>query len=437
MRQLLVVAPSFPPVNSADMHRVRLSVPFYAEHGWAPHVLTISPDQHDGLSDPDLVRTLPQGLPLIECGALPRPLTGLVGVRNAGLRALGHLYRAGARAIRDRRIDLVYFSTTMFPVMTLGRLWQVRFGTPYVLDMQDPWKTDYRGAGTTSGLRARAARWLHGVLEPFAMRGVAGLTAVSPAYIETLRHRYPWIGDRPAACVPFGASPTDFEAAQALPFVNRFFGRAEGHLVGLAVGRGGRDLSAAAARLFSAVRLLSDRAPGLAAPQLVFVGTDYAAPGREQRTIEPVAQRCRAEQFVREFPSRVGYLHALRLLLEADFAVVLGSDDTAYSPSKVYPYLLSGRPIVAVLPEGSPAADVLRRAGTAFVHSFRNGPAGSAEIATLAEGLERFLARPTARADSSAELLAGIHARTLTGQQCAVFDAAVAARRPLEAKCPA
>ncbi|NJM63821.1 MAG: hypothetical protein HC849_32625, partial [Oscillatoriales cyanobacterium RU_3_3] len=38
---------------------------------------------------------------------------------------------------------LVFFSTTIFPVMLLGKRWWQKFGVPYVLDFQDPWRSDY------------------------------------------------------------------------------------------------------------------------------------------------------------------------------------------------------------------------------------------------------------------------------------------------------
>src|SRR6185312_6379437 len=54
-----------------------------------------------------------------------------------------------------------------------------------------------------------------------------------------------------------------------------------------------------------------------------------------------------------EVPHRVGYLEAIRLQNAADCLLLLGSTDLAYSPSKVYLYYLSRRPIVALVFAGS------------------------------------------------------------------------------------
>ena len=64
------------------------------------------------------------------------------------------------------------------------------------------------------------------------------------------------------------------------------------------------------------------------------------------------------------------YLQGLRLLADAHFCVMLGSDDPAYSPSKVYPYLMTGRPFVAVLHEASPVLPLLRQSGAGVVATF-------------------------------------------------------------------
>ena len=36
MRRVLIVSPSFPPISAADLHRVRMSLPYYREFGWEP-----------------------------------------------------------------------------------------------------------------------------------------------------------------------------------------------------------------------------------------------------------------------------------------------------------------------------------------------------------------------------------------------------------------
>ena len=431
MRRVLIVSPSFPPVSAADLHRVRTSLPHFASFGWASHVLAIAPADHGGLIEPELLTTVPKDVPVTRTPALPAAIARFAGVGNPGLRALGHLYRAGNRLLGDESYDLVYFSTTMFPVMALGRLWKARHGVPYVIDLQDPWKTGYAGAGTRAGLKASAARAMHSVLEPFTMKRVDGIVSVSRAYIDTLQQRYPWISEDCCAVIPFGASAADFDAATRSAWQNPFFDPGDGAVHLVAVGRGGRDLAPAAEVLFNALRMLRDRNAPIPPLRAWFAGTDYASTHGEQ-TIAPAAELAGVGSLVSETPERLPYLHALRLLQDASVTVILGSDDPAYSPSKVYPYLLAGKPFVAVLHESSPVAPLLEAAGTGIVARFRPGVDSSLVSARLADRLGRLLNSLPAHAPVAPELLESVEARELTRRQCLVFDL-VARRQAHEA----
>ena len=418
MKRVLIVSPSFPPVSAADLHRVRMSLPYYREFGWDPIVLAVRPDAHGGLVEPELEKSVTGDVTVVRTGAMNATVTGAVGVRAVGLRALGHLYRAGADLIRRHDIDLVFFSTTQFPVLTLGRAWRARFGTPYVIDMQDPWKSDYQGAGKPRGIKASLARTMHGVLEPLAMRRAAGIVSVSPSYIETLRRRYPSLEADACMTIPFGAHAPDIDVARATPWRNAFFDRNDGRLHGVSVGRGGRDMSMAAEVLLRACQ----KAPHDIA--LSFVGTDYAS-RVASKTMTPIADRLGAGSWVQESPARVPYFDALRLLLDSHFTVVLGSDDAAYRPSKVFPYLITGRPFVAVLHASSPAVDVLRLAGTGVVVTFDATSDPESLSAKLAEDLEWVVARAGQTLRVPAALRDSIGSRELTRQQCLAFNAAI------------
>lgn len=426
MKRVLIVSPHFPPVSAADMHRVRVSLPFFESFGWRPHVLAVAAEhQAEDVLDPLLLDTLPPDVPVTRVGALPLKWTRPVGVGNVALRAWPYLYRAGARIIRSERIDLVFFSTTMFASMALGRLWKRRFGVPYVLDMQDPWVSDYQGAGAPAPRpKSALARGLHAVLEPFTMRKVDGLISVSPAYCEALQQRYPSISGKMCETVPFGASETDFEVARKLGGGDRSLPTADGCTQGVYVGRGGRDMAVAAEILFRALAHAAARRE----VRLTFVGTAYAPVGKGAPSIAPIAARLGVAHLVTESPDRVPYFNGLRRLAEADFLIVLGSDDPQYSPSKVYPYLLARRPLVAILHEASPVVGLLRSAGAGIVVTF--GSAGEVEKASaeLAAVLPAWLDRLPFEPTIDPSVLARCSARELTGRQCALFDAVVAQR---------
>jgi hypothetical protein len=69
--------------------------------------------------------------------------------------------------------------------------------------------------------------------------------------------------------------------------------------------------------------------------------------------------------------ARVGFLEAIRLQQEADVLLMLGSSDLAYSPSKLYLYYLTQRPMLGVVFEDSVLRSLLEELACAYLVSFR------------------------------------------------------------------
>lgn len=427
MRQLLIVSPNFPPVNAPDLHRVRMSLPHFRNLGWSAAVLAVGGSEGRVL-EPELLQSVPADVPVTYVKALPLAVTRHVGVGNPVLRAFHQLYRAGLRLIRERQIDLVFFSTTMFPALALGRLWKARTGVPFVVDMQDPWVSDYLEEHPEARPpKYNVARRLHRVLEPFTMRAVDGVIAVSAAYSDTLRRRYPWISEDMCATIPFGAAEDDMTLARRIDFQNPWFRPGDAEIHAVYVGRGGRDLDTAATVLFRSLKLARD-AGAAPAVRVWCIGTDYAPTGRGRPTIQPVARREGVEDAVTESTDRVAYLQALRLLQEADLLVVLGSDDAQYSPSKVYPYLLARRPLVSIVHEDSPILELLQRAAAGPVITFRDDADVDTAAARLAAAWPALAGHAVAGPALGDSVVSPWLAPELARQQCAVFDAVLSRR---------
>jgi glycosyltransferase involved in cell wall biosynthesis len=426
VKRVLIVSPHFPPVNAPDVHRVRMSLSYYRDHGWEPHVLAVRAEDQPEPSDPSLLETLPAHVPVTRVAALSSKLSAYAGIGNVALRAWPQLYREGAKLIRRGGMDLVFFSTTMFFAMPLGRLWHRRYHVPYVLDFQDPWFSTYYDDKPRSERppKYRIVNGLHRRLERWTMKDAAGVIAVSDAYIAALRARYPWITPGMCDTIPFGASARDFEVAE------RFRRRPTGGdrpagPVGVYVGRGGPDMATAARILFRGIADGAGRPRLRPDIQLKFIGTDYAADARARKTLEPVAQEEGLGSCVEEVIARQPYLVALAALRDADFLVLLGSDDPAYSASKVYPYILAKRPLLAILHERSPLVDVLERTRAGVVVTFSGRDDIDAAARRLRSGWDSFVGRFGHAPDTDWEIFRTLTAPYLTERQCRIFDRAV------------
>ena len=354
MKRLLLVSPHWLPASTPDLQRIRLSLPHYRAHGWEPIVLGVDARDIESTLEPELTMSVPADIAVHRCRALTVSLTRRFGLGNLGWRCLPELVATGERLIRREGIDLVVFSTTQFVTLLAARSWHARTGVPYVVDLQDPWRTgDYELPGAPrppGGRKYQFARLVAWALEEFTFRHAAGFISVSDIYLTTLRERYAWMRRRASICIPFGASPDDFALARRLPpGPGESLSRTAGEIHLVSTGAAGPMLSGALQRLFHAVRDFRNRQPAAAARlRFHFIGSQYAPAGAATRQILPVAAAFGVEDLVTEIPHRLGYLASLRRQEQADGLMLLGSHDPAYVPSKLAPYLISGRPLLAL-----------------------------------------------------------------------------------------
>ncbi len=435
MPRLLIVSAHFPPVNTPDMQRVRMSLPHFVDAGWEVVVLTV--DDHEPIAplEPELLATVPRAVIIVRTPIFSRRWTRWLGINNLGLRSLPFLHRAGARLLRRERFDVVYFSTTQFILMPLGRLWRREFGVPYVIDLQDPWLSDYYsqpGAPRPpGGWKYFFAQVSARLFEGWTLRRAAHVLSVSSSYLDTLRRRYAWFGGNYSSVLTFGAPDADFILARARHGSQPRLLPATPTLKIAYAGRLGPDIQPALETLFAAVAMLRHSARPI---ELFFFGSSYAPVAQARATTTEIAARHGIGHLVHEHPARIGYLDSLRLLLESDLCLLLGSSDRAYSPSKVYPTLYAGRPAVALAPAGSVLESLLEELGGAALVRFQPGahsdPAAAAQLAELFRRFSTHPADPLGPPPDTARLEAKYTAAAIAAQQLAIFNAIISLQHP-------
>ncbi len=362
------------------MQRIRMSLPHYRENGWEPVILTIEDKFQDGVREPALLTTLPRDLRVIRVPAIPLPLARWCGMGNTGLRMLPYLLWFGIRLLQAEKFDLIFFSNTQFITFPVGRLWRAWFGVPYVIDLQDPWRTDYyERSGSRrppGGWKYQFARFQAWLLEGWTYRRAGGFMSVSPGYLRELTGRYAWFAKIPAEVIRFGASRQDMDHAARRPLDPPLFQRQKGELHLLYTGASGPVMPHSLSVLFDGVRKYRAQNPERGNRlRFHFVGTSYVAPGTGVMSVVPVAETCGVADLVDEIPHRIGHLEALAWQLQADVLLLPGSSDLAYSPSKLYPYFLTGRPILGIVFRNSVMEHLLEELGCAQLVRFsENAP---------------------------------------------------------------
>jgi hypothetical protein len=412
-----------------------MSLSYYRQCGWEPVVLCVEARDVAGTREPELELTYPSDIRIVRVRAFSLRWTRWFGLGNLGWRAWWSLQQAGSRLLRREPFDLVFFSTTQFLTFALGPVWRRRFGVPYVIDVQDPWRTDYYerpGAPRPpGGLKYVVARAVARFLEGPVYRRAAGFISVSEPYLVDLGTRYPWFGAKPQAKIRFGASAADFARIREHPEAGMVLDREPGKLHFLYTGASGPIMPHALNQLFSAFKQYEAQHPERATRfHFHFYGTSYVPLGQGVPSVLPVAEQHGLAARVTEIPHRLGHLESLSLLLQADALLLLGSSDRAYSPSKLYPYYLSGKPILSVVFHDSYLETILAELNCSIVAAFDSGlPADSAQgpihrffdLALAGFPPQAMPARRDALFNRS------FLADTLTRRQCELFDQALAA----------
>jgi hypothetical protein len=376
MKRVLIISPNFPPVNSADMHRIRQSLPYFKELGWEPVVITVDEAYIEAYSlDPILMHTIPAEIEVHKVKAFNVNITRKIGLGSLSIRSYYHFQKAGDRLLKERKFDLVYFSTTAFHVMALGPRWKRKFGVPFILDIQDPWRSDFyldkpkHERPPKFFISYNIDKYLEGKTVPFAN----GIISVSQGYCDTFLKRYPVLKPHQFQVIPFGASSYDFEVmAENVKEVDRI--RLSNDKINVVyVGRGGHDLQFAINIIFGAFSKGLQQEPELfCRVRLWFIGTSYAPAGTGSQTIKPVAEKWGIGEFVTEITDRMPYFDTLFLLKKADALLVPGSTDMSYTASKIYPYILAKKPLLGVFYEQSSVVNVIRETNAGTIIAFNH-----------------------------------------------------------------
>ena len=427
MKQLLIISPYFPPCNAADMQRVRMSLPYFAAHGWEAEVVAVDPDYADIVKDELLTESLPPGIKIHRVKAFDKKWTAKLGLGSIALRSLFYYRKKVNALLKAKQYDLIYFSTTQFPVCVLGAYWKKRFNIPYVIDMQDPWHSDYY-QGKPRDLQPKKywfSYHLNKYLEPVAIKNSDGLIAVSDRYINDLKKRYPRISAIPSSTITFGAFEPDLQIAA------RNAGRFKPILYPgfkniVYIGRGGNDMHKALIPLFEALKL------GLATEQetfqqikLYFIGTSYAAIGRGEPTVLPLAEKYGILDNVIEVTDRISYYHTLCTLQQADALFIPGSDDPKYTASKIYTYMSVPKPLLTIFNKESSAIGILKQYGITRVYNY-DDVSPSDLMAFLIQLVKGDLLPDT----YNAAVLSKYSAETMTLNQCNLFNRVIVSDAP-------
>jgi glycosyltransferase involved in cell wall biosynthesis len=379
IRRLLVVAYYFPPRSGGGVQRTAKFVRYLPEFGWLPTVLTIAPSFYGDNLDLSHVNDFPDAVEVIRTRAarsvtyssrLLRFTFGLgrmcfssatrrmrkarwfAGRKRPGsdrfhpkgaILWLFHAVRAGLRAHRRRRFELIYATGEPYSDFLVAWMLSLLTRTPFVLDMRDPWTLDpYEGE-----LGSKVGQFVQGLGEHrtlsacsaciFANQSIDRYAEVFPKW----RHKFHYI--------PNGYDAADFDNIAPKQFEKFTIVHNGSFLPGYRT----------ADKFLLALRDLLKANPELRQRmQVLFVGKI----GQEEQLVRDLS--------LDGVVQHIGYVphrRSIEYLRGADLLLLVGGRHRWEETAKLYEYLASGKPILASLRLDGAAANLLRRHSSARI----------------------------------------------------------------------
>lgn len=368
MRKVLFIAYLFPPTANSGTRRSLSFVNHLPDFGWQPVVLTLK-DPPARTCDATLLAEVRAGIRIERVA-----LAGVAIARGVARLAIPAKWRARVASALEWRIDgavqvpdetaswypaavkrgvelhaevgfdAIYASGWPWTSFLVARAIARRTGCPYVLDFRDTWTP----RGTEKWERPTRARALVGPwLERFAARHAAALVTVTPSLVDAIRES---TGTPEVHCITNGFEPTDFPSAQTPTDA------VSDGLIRIAyTGIWREDYGLHG--LYRAIRQLREAGcPGLWRLRVCAAGF-IPGPAREMGVDDMVEEL-----------GYVPHARATAMMNDADMlylSVPTGFYANASLPGKMFEYMGSATPILAVVPTASEVARVLADVGGA------------------------------------------------------------------------
>ena len=365
--KVLIVSFRFPPHGGIGPRPVLGLTKHLSRYGWQPYVLTGTGGGYHPL-DPDLLAEIPADVRVvrtrfIEAKRLVRLLSRLrLGklyrsstFPKAGLGWIPFAYRAGRPLMAEEKIDAIFSMSHPFSSHLVAYLLKRRSGKPWVAHYWDQYSIRQLMEFPT-----RLHKWIAEELDKMVVRYADVVINLTEGYTRA----YATLAGAPDSTkfvtIPDAFDPEDFPhlGEPYQPTANPAF--TISYIGSFAKGQTGDSFIQAMGELLQEGQIPIDRI------KLVFVGNPGGISFGSSRFDHVVHKT----GFVKHSEAISNMMASDVLLL-----VVTSQRGADNIPGKAFEYIASGKPILAVVPPGGYASDVITRTGTGVVADVDDIPA--------------------------------------------------------------
>lgn len=354
----LFVVYDFPPATSSGVFRPLRFLKRLPELGW--DVTVIAPRCGRGtLRDPQLLERIPSQIRVVRTAAPePRLLQLALNKLHMGgvSRAIDRWWRlpdpqrawvpfavrAALKSLNNESHDVLWTSSAPYSAHLAGHVIHEKTGIPWVADFRDEWTTHPE---LMPHLPTDFHRRLHRRWEQRVLGSADAISGVSEAFVEDLKRSAPKRDPQSFFVLPNGFDEDDFETPCPPPESDRFTVLYPGRVYG----------EQALQTFLEGARQAIDS--GRIDPNLLRI--EFIGHGNEQLNTYGLPKECL------HATGQVSHKEAIDRMRSAALLVLLADAHRGPGvfPGKIFPFLASGRPILAIATADAGVSHLLQEAG--------------------------------------------------------------------------
>lgn len=340
---------TFPARDESLLKKIPADVPVYRTDIFEPYDLyrkLTGKKKTDGI-DVNTLRSKDEGLPLSE--RLSEFIRATFFIPDARMGWRRYAVKEGIRIIKEENVDAIYSSSPPYTCSLIARDLKRKTGLPWIAGFRDPW----------TGFLTTPDRWflpaaIDRRMEHSAFKEADYVDVAWTGIAADALGKYPTLDSANFHHLPNGFDSNDFPTTDPNSRTdNRFTVTYTGSMYGLRTPR----------EFLSAVETLVEN--GKVNPEKIrlrFIG-------RFGDEVHQMFQQSKVKDSI-EVEGYIPHGESIRQLLLSDallLVVDVTSDSAEIVPGKVYEYIGTGKPVIAVAPEQSAIADLFAETKAGFV----------------------------------------------------------------------
>jgi glycosyltransferase involved in cell wall biosynthesis len=359
MKKVLAVAYHYPPVGGGGVFRTLKFTKYLSQFGFRPYVLTVKNSMYTP-KDPSLVRDIPPDVEIIATFSFEHRLLRASRLLNispewffipdTNVGWLPFAIRAGRKIIPQENIDVIYVTAPIWTSLLIGYLLKKKTKKPLVVDFRDPWTINPYHKSPTK-LHAK----IDNCLERRVMTIADYVITVSQPYKRRLIEKYPFLKNK-TEVIMNGFDPDDFKYLKRQSFQGKLKIVHTGSLYSL---RSPKNF------LFALHELFQEKPALRKEIEVQFIG-NY---GKEAPMIVNNLGLNDSVKCIRY----MSHKKCLELLVNSHILLLIiaseGTKTSGIVTGKLFEYLFSGRPILAIASKENIAASIVQSANAGLVVS--------------------------------------------------------------------